>query len=331
MALGIVFSLIGIALLARAADAFVEGAAKLAILLKLSPVVIGAVVIGFGTSAPEMLVSGLAAIQGDTDLGVGNVIGSNIANLSLILGSTALLVTVTVTAPVIRREALLSTSAAVVFAALLVMNDGLSRRDGLLLLVLMVAALWWIIQAGAVDHQVPDLEDDESLTSTRAGLETLVGLAGTVLGAYLLVRGATSLADEFGLNDGFVGVTLVAIGTSLPELVTSVSAARKNEVELIVGNLLGSNLFNSLGVGAVIGLLGDGILEPDSSLQGVDTLFMLIVCVGAFIFMLTRRVFSRNEGIILLGVFAVFLVSTWLQQDPDTSALVTPFLALTPG
>ncbi|MDH3293497.1 MAG: sodium:calcium antiporter, partial [Acidimicrobiia bacterium] len=236
LAVAIIQVAVGLWLLTRAADEFVEGAANVASTLRISPVVIGAVVVGFGTSAPELLVSGLAAWNGDVDLGVGNVVGSNVANLTLVLGAAALIVILRVSPGVLAREAPLSLLAVLLFAYFT--TGGLGRIEGIILLVALASAMTWIVIGG-----VTQLNEDHSLDEGGPlgvqAIRTGVGLVGTVVGAQLLVWGASALADAAGVSGGFVGFTLVAIGTSLPELVTAVAAARKGETELILGNLLG--------------------------------------------------------------------------------------------
>jgi cation:H+ antiporter len=311
----VLFSLLavaaGLVLLAKAADQFVVGAARLATLLKISPIVIGAVIIGFGTSMPEALVSGLAAVQGDIDLGVGNVVGSNIANLALVLGVAAIVAVVRVGSGTIRREVPLSAGACLVFVALA--WDGLSRLDAVLLTFGLVVFLIIVIRAGV---QVGDAElvDDveEYVARRRAGigpesLRTIIGLVGTIIGAQLLVTGARSIAESVGVSEGFIGLSLVAIGTSLPELVTAIAAARRREDELIVGNLLGSNAFNSLGVGAVLGFAGPGPLA-DPGLAHLGMITMLVVVALASVMMSRRRAVVRWEGIALVGVYVAALV-----------------------
>lgn len=315
MALGLVGVLVGILFLWKAADEFVDGAAGLAKIFAVPPLVIGAVVVGFGTSAPEMLVSGLAASNGDGELGLGNIIGSNIANLSLILGASVMMIAIKIDSAVLRREAPLATAAALVFA--IVVQGGISKIEGVLLLVLMVGVLYLLITSPGPDTAIEaeveeDLADIEG-TAKSLGLRTLLGLIGTVGGAWVLVWGATNIADELGVNNGFVGLTLVAIGTSLPELVTAITAARRGHDELIIGNLLGSNLFNSLAVGAVVGLLGDGVVNDDS-LTGRSLYIMLFVCVGVFLAMLLRKVMHRLDGVALLAAFVGFLVITSLNS-----------------
>ena len=303
---------VGLALLTWAADQFVMGAARLAVVMSVAPVVIGAVIVGFGTSAPEMLVSGLAAAGDDVEIGVGNVVGSNVANLTLILGVASLITAMRTDARILWRELPLTIAATLAFAVLV--QDGVTTAEGAVLFVLLAGALTLILRAGrgaptAGDVELSDevaefLDDDAPPALGREALRTLLGLAGTLAGAQAMVTGASGVASELGLAEGFVGLTLVAVGTSLPELVTSVAAARKGEDELIVGNLLGSNLFNSLAVGGVIGLVGPGTLD-DPDLTGFAVVLMVAVALGAGLAMVTQRRVVRWEGIALLAAYAV--------------------------
>jgi cation:H+ antiporter len=298
----------GLFILTKAADAFVEGAARLSAALKVPPIVIGAVVVGFGTSAPEMVVSGIAAGQGKLDIAVGNIIGSNIANLSLVLAVSALLCTMSVTSAVLKREAPLSVGSVVIFAVLL--QGGLERWEGAILAVGLVLALIMVLRGpGADDDEMlaevnEYLEDHSKISLKGEGLRTVLGLAGVIIGAQLTVEGASNVADILGLGEGFVAVTLVALGTSLPELVTAIAAARKGEHELIIGNLLGSNLFNSFGVGAVAALIGPGQLVDDK-LATIGVGSMVIVAFAAWWFMFTGKHVVRWEALALLGAYAV--------------------------
>ena len=296
---------IGIALLARAADSFVDGAANLASAARVSPVLVGTVIVGFGTSAPELLVSTIAAVNGDLDLGVGNIVGSNVANLTLVLGSAALIVPLLVTRGVLVREAPLSMLSVLLFAYLTL--NGMQRGDGVILLVALVAVMSWVIGGGVGDSRSArqNSADGPDRTIQMADVvKTGVGLLGTVTGAQLLVWGASGLAEEVGLTGGFVGFTLVAVGTSLPELVTAVVAARKGATELLLGNLLGSNIFNSLAVGGTIALVEPGSIT-DTGLRDVGVVVMVLVAVGAWFFMATLRRVDKIEGILLLLAWLV--------------------------
>ncbi len=301
----------GLVLLTYAADHFVMGAARTSAALKVSPVIIGAVVIGFGTSAPEMVVSGIAASRGELDIAVGNIIGSNVANLSLVLGVAALAATIVVGSETLRREAPLSLAAVLLFAG--TVQGGLSRAEGVLLLVALVVALGYILVSSRAEDndeltgEVAEYLDEEHEHPLSRELgRAVLGLLGTLAAAQILVSSATTIADEVGLAKGFVGLTIVAIGTSLPELATSLQAARKNETDLIVGNLLGSNIFNSLAVGGLAGLLGPGPLE-DPNLAGLAVIMMTVVAIGATLFMATGRRVTKGEGVALLAIYVAMV------------------------
>lgn len=309
----LIFVAAGIALLSYAADAFVDGAARLAVRFDISPVIVGAVIVGFGTSAPEMLVSGLAAGRGDLDLGVGNVIGSNVANITLVLGVAALVTRIGVGRPTLRRELPLSVASVLLFAILI--QGGLNRIEGTVLLVGMIAALVFLGQAsdreqGELDDELDnEYGDPADVQVGTEWLRTLGGLFGTVLGAWLLVEGALDLAERWGLTGGFIGLTMVAIGTSLPELVTAVAAARMGHTEMLVGNLLGSNIFNSLAVGAIISLVGPGPIV-DGNLTGLATVIMIGAVLLAGVFMITKAVVVRWEAAALLLAYFISMPFT---------------------
>ena len=324
MVLALILLVVGIVILTFAADHFVEGAVSVADVFNISPVVVGALVIGFGTSLPEMLVSGVAAVQGDADLGVGNVLGSNVANLTLVLGIAALIAVISIDTLTSRRELPLCVGSVLLFAVLV--QDGFRRWEGVVLLVALVATLLWLLR-NAHDHDLESpAQEHEPKGAMASGVRTVVGLTGTVGGAWLLVEGATSLADEVGLTGGFVGLTLVAIGTSLPEMVTAVVAARRGETDLIIGNLLGSNIFNSLAVGAVLGLLGPGPLE-DNNLAGLATIIMISVVLIAAVFLYTGGRVVRWQAAALLLIYLItmpFTISTTIDcaEEPEAQECV---------
>jgi cation:H+ antiporter len=307
MALSLLGLVLGLVVLTYASDQFVVGAARVARVLRLSPILIGAVVIGFGTSAPEMLVSGLAGAQGSLDIGVGNIIGSNVANLSLVLGIAALITPIVVRSPVLKREAPIALVATLVFAV--VVQGGLAGGEAVILGVVLVVGLGLIITGARRGDEAFTAEVDGFLTETppslpRESVRTVVGLLVTLGSAQVLVVSATTIARELGLAEGFVGLTIVAIGTSLPELATAVQAARRAETDLIVGNLLGSNLFNAAAVGAVAALAGPGELD-DPNLTGMAVVLMVGIAILATVFMTTGRRVARWEGGALLVIYAV--------------------------
>ena len=315
-------------MLALGADQLVIGASRLAFARGISPIVIGALVIGFGTSAPEMLVSGLAAADGNVDLGVGNIVGSNVANLSLVLGFSALVAVVAVGGRYIRVanstlwwEGMVSLGAALLFWVLV--QDGFERWEGFVLLAAFVVAMGIILKRPGHDASAAGVvHTDKPIKQSTELVRTVVGLAATVAGAQLAVTGALDIAEEVGLGSGFVGLSLVAFGTSLPELITGVQAARRGEADLLVGNILGSNTFNSLLVSAVVALVGPGPLV-DGNLSGLAVWIMVGISVAAWVLMFQGDGLERWwEGALLLAVYLVSL--PFLISDHEEEAVDAP-------
>lgn len=354
MTAGIIFSVVGLAVLAYVSDKFVEAAGSIATHYHISPVIIGAVIVGFGTSAPEMAVSGIAAANGDSDLGIGNVIGSNVANVTLVLGAAALVAPVPIRRALLKRELIISVGAVGLFA--LLVQDGLHLIDGIILLCVLaclIAGLFgteWdkLFRRGPHDTAGGSAADEHALgASASAGSEAsgstpssstsedadppepnppdipasdtprirlprrdilwlIIGLGGTIASAQLIVEGAQRIAEALDLGSGFVGLTLVAAGTSLPELVTAAAASRRQMNELIIGNILGSNIFNSLAVGGLVGIIGATDLQ-DAKLAGAATVVMLICMLTMALFVVTRAKVSRIEGAFLLAAWFVAL------------------------
>lgn len=297
----------GLVLLVIAADQFVTGAARISLALRVSPVVVGAIVIGFGTSAPEILTAILAAAEGSPELGAGSIAGSNIANLALIASVAALITPLAVRSSTLRREAPMATAAVLLFAVVLLV--GLSVPAGVALLVLLVAAAVRIVRGAAQDDDVLGDEAREAAERDHRpipeGLRTALGLAGTVAGAQLVVTGARDLALEVGLSEAFVGLTLVAVGTSLPELASAVQAARRGETDLIIGNVLGSNLFNSLAAGGALAIIAPGDIADDVGIYAI--VVMAVTAVLAHVLLATGRRLGRREAVLLLVVYAALL------------------------
>lgn len=301
----------GLVLLVWAADQLVTAAARLSLVLRITPVVIGVVVIGFGTSMPELVVSGLAAIEGLFDLGVGNVIGSNIANVLLVLGAAALIAPVTVTDRLLRREVPLTLAAVAAFAWAI--QGPLRVVDAVLLIVLLTVVLVIIITLARRDGTL-DLDEVEALTAAatstgRESLRALVGLTLTIAGAQMVVIGGGAIAEGFGLSEGFVGLTLVAVGTSLPELATSVQAVRRGEAELLVGNVLGSNLFNAAAVGPLLVWSGANLGRTVATdLAGIATTAMVLAVAGVSLLLVVRRRLGRLSGALMLLSYVAVIV-----------------------
>jgi cation:H+ antiporter len=310
----VVACLLGLGLLARAADALVLGSSALARRAGVPAVVVGVVLIGFGTSTPELLASSLAAAAGSAGIALGTVIGSNVVNVTLVLGSAALAAPLFVQARVIRREVPLALLACAAFG--LAVQNGLTRVDGLALLAGLVGCLglllWWALRSAAAPDAAVEPEVEELLgerrhePTRRLLLRAGLGLLGTLAGAQGLIWGAIGLADRLALSEGFVGVVVVAVGTSLPELVTSVQAARRGESELVIGNLMGSNIFNALGVGGLAGVIGtDGPVS--AGLTGSGVLAMLAGSALAAAVMARGMRVVRWEAAVLIAAFVLWL------------------------
>lgn len=309
MVLGLVFAVGGLAVLTVAADQFVKGAARVAVIFQVAPVVVGAIIVGFGTSAPEMVVSGLAAVDGNLDIGVGNIIGSNVANISLVLAAAAFIATIPVNSVTVRREAPISVASVLVFAG--VLQGELSRWEGVILGVLLILALAIVLRAARADDplvgDVEGLIGDEEHSVRKESVRTLLGLVVVAGSAWFIVEGATRVADELELSGGFVGFTLVAVGTSAPELVTAIAAVRQGETELLIGNLLGSNVFNSLAVGGLIGLVGPGPVL-DTRLAQWGSVLMVVVVTLSWLMMLIGGKITRRDAVVLLGLWVASVV-----------------------
>jgi cation:H+ antiporter len=310
MTTALVLLLAGLVLLTLAADRFVLAAARLSRAWGLSPILIGALVVGLGTSAPELLVSALAAGRGELNLAVGNVVGSNTANMTLVLGSTALVTSIVSRVTTVRREGGIMFLAVGVFS-LLLLDLRLGRWEAGALVVGMLGAALLLIRwatsdarAGLMPTDGEDLPDRQAVFVPR---EIAVGtstLLLTLLGAEFLVRGATRLATEVGISDAFVGLVIVSVGTSLPELATALAAARRGETDLVLGNVVGSNLFNTLMVAGVAGLVGPGTVDETFR---VAAAFMAGSSFVAGFFVVTGRRLVRWEGAVLLAVFLAFV------------------------
>jgi cation:H+ antiporter len=302
----------GLALLVWGADRFVLGATATARNLGVAPIIVGVTIVGFGTSAPEILISIVSAIQNHASLAIGNALGSNIANIGLILGTTAILSPLAVASQTLRREfpLLLSTT---LIAYLLSLDGKLTRMDGAILLLLLAGVLYQLVLVALSSRRTDPIrfeyqEEIPADLSTRIAVGwLLLGLGTLVAGSKLLVWGAVDIARTLGVSELVIGLTIVALGTSLPELATSVMSALKGQYDIAIGNVIGSNLFNQLcvfGIPALIspGLLDSDVLNRDFPVVIALTLVFLIMAWG-------RRGpgrINRWEGFTLLGAYLVY-------------------------
>ena len=300
----------GLTLLVYGADRFVVGAASIARALGVSPLVIGLTVVGVATSAPEVLVGAVAAMDGKTTLAIGNAIGSNIANIGLVVGATALFFPLVAKSPTLRREFLVMTAAIAV--GLLVLVDAyLSRIDGIILVSCLVAALAWIVHLARTSARTDPLavelthevEGEEQISALKSWVLLFLGLLLLLGGAELLVRGAVAVAQYFGVSDLVIGLTIVAIGTSLPELAASIMSVIKDEADLAIGNVIGSNMFNMLMVLGVPAIISPTVVSPEVLKRDFPVMIVLTIFMAAMVFVFGKGRFDRKEGALLFCCF----------------------------
>ena len=299
----------GFVFLVWSADRFVLGSAALARNLGISPLVIGLTIVGFGTSAPELMVSSIAALTGNPGLAVGNAIGSNITNIALVLGATALIAPLTVSSRILRHE--LPLLVLVMLIALALLLDGqLGRLDGFLLLVGLCGVITWLVYDSL--HLKPDdpivgeyaAEIPREMPTRSALIQIAIGLCVLLASSRLLVWGAVDIAHALGVSDLIIGLTVVAIGTSLPELAACVMSARRGEHDIAMGNVIGSNLFNILGVLGLPGLIHPLVLPPDVLARDYPVMLMLTGLLFLMAYGLRKaRHINRFEGALLLAAF----------------------------
>ncbi len=305
--------LLGLAVLVWSADRFVEGAAATAQHFSVPPLLIGMVVVGFGTSAPEMVVSAISAVEGNPGIALGNAYGSNIANIALVLGVTALISPVLVHSSILRKE--LPLLLGVTLLAVYQVWDGeITQLDALVLLLAFFIIMGWTIWNGlkkGTDSLAADLEEDlagKNLTLKLALLWLVVGLLLLVVSSRLLVWGSVEIAQSLGVSDLIIGLTIVAIGTSLPELASSVVAARKGEHDMVLGNILGSNLFNTLAVVGIAGAIhplgfGPEVFSRDAMIMVLLTLALFVRGYG---YKKRQGSINRLAGVALLACYVAY-------------------------
>ncbi|QSX09466.1 calcium/sodium antiporter [Alkalibacter rhizosphaerae] len=304
--------LLGFALLVKGADFFVDGASKIARALKVSPMLIGLTIVAFGTSAPEASVSFIAALEGVSNVAIGNVIGSNVFNTTLILGIAAILFPITVQSETIRKEipfALLGSVVLLVLTSDIRLQAGdtnlISRTEGIILLLFFVVFLYYLFEVARSTRNQVDLDDSKpkEISWIKNMSLTAAGLAGIIFGGSLIVDNSIEIALSFGMSETLVGLTIVAVGTSLPELVTSVTAALKKQNDIALGNIIGSNIFNIffiLGASAVIHPLA---VDPRIIFDVI-----LLIALTLLILVLSRTSYkvTRMEGVVLVIIYIVY-------------------------
>ncbi|MGC6406852.1 calcium/sodium antiporter [Bisgaard Taxon 45] len=310
---------VGLIILVWSADRFVDGAAALARYLGMSPLLIGILIIGFGTSMPEMVVSALSALNGSPGIALGNAYGSNITNIALILGLTALIKPLTVHGSVIKKE-LPILLIVTLLSAYFLFDMRIARLEAIVLLVLFIGYVVWTIwsskkQRVTIQANYEEDNSEQHLSFKSALFWLIIGLALLMLSSQLLIWGAVKIAHYLGVSDLVIGLTVVAIGTSLPEVAASIAAARKGEVDLAVGNIIGSNLYNTL---AVVGLAGVIMpIQAENAVLSRDMLVMLsltfVLFILGFIAYKKRSQMGRLSGFLFLSSYigyTAFLIHT---------------------
>ena len=312
--------IVGFLLLVWGADRFVAGASAMAKNLRIPPMIIGLTIVSLGTSFPEIMVSAMASISGNSDLGIGNALGSNIANIGLVLGFTAVVAPLSVKSLTLRRE--MPVLFLVMFLAFALMADGdLNRWDGMVLLAGVGALLWWLVKLGKRERHDPIEEEFSDVIPAHMPMKIsviwfIVGLLVLLFSSRLVIWGAVVIAQRLGISDLVIGLTIVAIGTSLPELVASIMSVLKNEAELAIGNVIGSNMFNLLAVLSMPALIHPDTFNSNILLRDLPVMFAFTIAmfVMAFGFRSRGRI-NRLEGVLLVSGFCAYLYLLFIMKS----------------
>ena len=316
--------IIGFGLLIKGADFFVDGSSSVAKILKVPTIIIGLTVVAFGTSMPEFSVSVTAALRGSNDLAVSNVLGSNIFNLLVVLGCCALVKPVAAKWSLLKKEFPFSILITIIlllvdsdFSIMKILdgNQGfvLGRWAGLLFLILFVLYIYATVKSALRSRaEAKDMEEEEykTMSPLKSGIYIVIGLIGIVWGGNLVVDSASNIALTFGWSQTFIGLTIVALGTSLPELVTSVVAARKGENDLAVGNVVGSNIFNILLILGVSSFIIPITLDVTAV---YDTIILIIASIVVYVSAISKREIQRKEGILFLVCYFAFFLYVFMR------------------
>jgi cation:H+ antiporter len=306
--------LLGLAALVAGAEALVRGASKIALSLGISPLVVGLTIVAMGTSSPEIAVSVGAVLNGTTDIAVGNVVGSNVFNVLFILGVSALITPLVVHSQIIRQEVPIMIGASVILAVM-VIDGSLSRGEAALLLALLVAYMVFLVRQSRAE--TAEIRDEYASSVQRSGawdshwavqgLLILAGLALLVLGSEWLVNAAVAFARALGVSDLIIGLTIIAAGTSMPEVATSIMAAVRGERDIAVGNVIGSNTFNILGCLGLSGVVSTQGLGMSSAVLNFDLWVMLAVAFACLPAFMLRNEIGRRRGLMFLAFYVAYV------------------------
>ena len=309
MILNIILLIVGFVILIKGADVFVEGASGVAGNFKISKMLIGLTIVSFGTSAPEFAISIKSLLSGSGDIVLGNVIGSNIVNILLILGCSSIVHSLNVKSNTVKKELPITMLITILFAVLLSdaifdkdMINQFSRSDGIVLLLFFTVFLYYLIKMAR--NKTEEDADKDLISMKKAAIFTIIGIVGIVLGSNFVVDSASYIAKAIGVSERMISLTIIALGTSLPELVTSVTATMKGEYDIAIGNVVGSNIFN---IGIVVGIpvaIFGGI--GHIAFSYVDLIVMVVSAIIVFLFSFNDYKITRHEGIGLLLLFVSY-------------------------
>ena len=299
----VVLLLVGFLFLIKGSDFFVDGASSIASILRVPTIIVGLTIVAFGTSAPEAAVSITSSLTGSNAMAVSNVIGSNLFNMLVVIGVAALLSNLLMEKKVLQKDLPFLVGITILFVVFIFIGGDITNIEGIILLAILIAYLFFLIR-DARKSSDSNVVEKPKLSLPKSIIFMIVGLAGIVLGGDLVVDSASAIALALGMSETLVGLTIVAIGTSLPELVTSITALKKGENQLVIGNVIGSNIFNIL---FVLGASSAISALPVNRGMMIDVVFMLGVTILCFIFGKTQDKYDKKEGIILLLLFVAYM------------------------
>ena len=308
--LQVVLLLVGFVFLIKGSDFFVDGASSIASLLKIPTIIVGLTIVALGTSAPEAAVSITSSLTGSNALAVSNVIGSNLFNMLMVIGIAALMSDLLMEKSVLEKDLPFLVGITVLWAVFIIIGWDITNIEGIILLIILVAYIFYLVRDARKSSEATEVEEPK-FTLPKSIIFILVGLAGIIIGGDLVVDSASAIAIALGMSETLVGLTIVAIGTSLPELVTSITALKKGENQLVIGNVIGSNIFNILFVLGASSAIS--AIPLDSSLL-IDVLFMFAVTVLCFIFGKTQEKYDKKEGVILIALFIAYMAFAILRN-----------------
>lgn len=306
----VVLLLVGFVFLIKGSDFFVDGASSIASILKIPTIIVGLTIVAFGTSAPEAAVSITSSLTGSNAMAVSNVIGSNLFNILMVIGLSALLGELLMEKDVLNKDLPFLVGITLLFAIFIILGWDISSIEGIILLIILVIYIFYLVRNSKKSEDGKNV-DKPKLSLPKSIIFIIVGIVGIVLGGDLVVNSASDIAIALGMSETLVGLTIVAVGTSLPELVTSLTALKKGENQLVIGNVIGSNIFNIL---FVLGASSAISAIPLDSSMLIDVIFMVFVTVLCFIFGKTQDKYDKKEGAILVALFIIYMIFAILRN-----------------